>query len=79
MSKQTENYIILKPIAERFNRIADDITDDDISWMIKDTLKEQLSTIDFKWDIQEIVYEYLENNKDKIVDMIEKSIQNKFK
>jgi hypothetical protein len=30
MSNQTENYIILKPIAERFNRIANSITDDEI-------------------------------------------------
>jgi len=30
MKSQTENYIILKPIAERFNRIANSISDDEI-------------------------------------------------
>lgn len=79
MPKQAENYIILKPISERFNRIAEEMTDDDISWMIKDELRAQLNTIDFKWEIQDIVSEYIENNKDKISEMVERSIQNKFK
>ena len=29
MENKTESYIILKPIAERFSRIANEITDDE--------------------------------------------------
>lgn len=29
MENKTESYIILKPIAERFNRITNEITDDE--------------------------------------------------
>ena len=45
MSKQTENYIVLKPIAERFNRIAKEISDDDIKYIIKDAMREQIKDI----------------------------------
>lgn len=40
MNKQTENYIILKPIAERFNRVALEITDEDIRYIIISEIRE---------------------------------------
>ena len=36
---QTENYIILKLIAERFNKIANSISDDEIKSLIKDEIR----------------------------------------
>lgn len=35
MENKTESYIVLKPIAERFSRIANEITDADIKQLIK--------------------------------------------
>ena len=35
MENRTESYIILKPIAERFNRIAKEISDEEIKNLIK--------------------------------------------
>ena len=43
MTQQTENYLILKPIAERFNRVTAEITDDDIKYMIKSLMKEKIA------------------------------------
>lgn len=81
MSNQTENYIILKPIAERFNRIANEMTDDDIKNLIKSSLREQLATIDIGRLVGYIIDEYFENqsNIESINDIIEKSIKDKFK
>lgn len=76
---KTENYIVLKPIAERFNRVANCITDEDIDHLIKDELRKQISTIDFKFAIQDIVNEYLDNNEDVVVDMFKQSIRHRFK
>ena len=81
MSNQTENYIILKPIVERFSRIANEMTDDDIKNLIKSSLREQLSTIDIGRLVGYIIDEYFENqsNIESINDIIEKSIKDKFK
>jgi len=81
MSNQTENYIILKPIAERFSRIANEMTDDDIKNLIKSSLREQLDTIDIGRLVGYIIDEYFENqlNIESINDIIEKSIKDKFR
>jgi hypothetical protein len=48
MTQHTENYLILKPIAERFNRVASEITDDDIKYIIKSLMKQKIEeAIDF--------------------------------
>ena len=66
MTQQTENYLILKPIAERFNIVAREITDDDIKYIIKSLLKEKIAeTIDFSV-VSDIINEYLEDHKDEI-------------
>ena len=46
MENKTESYIILKPIAERFNRITNEITDDEIKDLIKSSLREQIACMD---------------------------------
>ena len=76
---KTENYITLKPIAERFNSVASCITDEDVEHLIKDELRKQISAIDFKFVIQDIINEYLDNNEDAVVDMFKQSISNRFK
>lgn len=79
MDNQTENYIVLKPIAERFNKIAKEISDEDIKYIIKDAMKEQIKGIfDFS-KLEELTDDYIEDNEDKIKQMISKSISNKFK
>lgn len=66
MTTQTENYLILKPIAERFNRVANEITDDDIKYMITSLMKEKISeSINFDI-VADIINDYIENHKDEI-------------
>lgn len=59
---QTENYIVLKPIAERFNRIASEITDDEIRNIIKTEMRNQLSNINFFGVVRDCLEEYVEDN-----------------
>ena len=42
MNRQTEDYISLKPIADRFKDAANSITDDEIRNMIKNSLQRQI-------------------------------------
>lgn len=79
MDNQTENYIILKPIAERFNRIANSITDDEIKSLIKSELRNQFKYTNFANDVQEIILNYIENNQEDIISMYKNELKNKFK
>ena len=66
MTQHTENYLILKPIAERFNRVASEITDDDIKYIIKSLMKQKIEeAIDFS-SVSDIINEYLEEHKEEI-------------
>ena len=66
MTQHTENYLILKPIAERFNRVASEITDDDIKYIIKSLMKQKNEeAIDFS-SVSDIINEYLEEHKEEI-------------
>ena len=77
MTQQTENYLILKPIAERFNRVAAEITDDDIKYMIKSLMKEKIAeSIDFSV-VSDIINEYLEDHKDEIAHAAMDSLANR--
>lgn len=79
MNEQTENYIILKPIAERFNKVAKEITDDDIKYIIKEELKKQIKGVfDFS-RISEMSDEYIEEHEDEIKEMIANSIEERLK
>jgi len=79
MKEQTENYIILKPIAERFNKVAKEISDSDIKYIIKEAMREQIKGIfDFS-RIEELTEEYIEDNEDSIKKMISESISNKLR
>ena len=83
MSNQTESYIILKPIAEKFNEIGKQITDDEIRSIIKEQLalkiKEEIENVSFGWNIQEIVENYVAKNSFNIENLIQKSLENRLK
>ena len=64
---QAENYIVLKPIAERFSKVASEMTDSDIEMIIKDVMKERIAdVIDFS-SITDKISEFVENNEELIV------------
>lgn len=66
MTQQSENYLILKPIAERFNRVASEITDDDIKYMITSLMKEKIAeAINFNV-VTDIIDEYIEEHAEEI-------------
>ena len=77
MTQQTENYLILKPIAERFNRVASEITDDDIKYMIKSLMKEKIAeAINFDV-VSDIINEYLDEHKEEIAHAAIDSLANR--
>lgn len=79
MTEQTQNYIILKPVAERFNEIAKTISDEEIRSLIKATMREQLIKA-FDFDrVQDIVNEYIDNHSSDIEDMVRNSIADRMK
>lgn len=66
MNQYTENYLILKPIAERFNRVAKEITDDDIKYMITSLMKEKITeSINFNV-VSDIIDEYVSEHAEEI-------------
>lgn len=79
MDNKTESYIILKPIAERFSRVANSISDDEIKSLIKDELRGQLKKIDLGILVNEICETWVEDNQDTITDLLKKSMVEKFK
>ena len=71
---QTENYIVLKPIAERFSKVASEMTDSDIETIIKDVMKERIAdVIDFS-SITDKISEFVENHEEIIVHAVLDSI-----
>lgn len=79
MKEQTENYIILKPIAERFNKIAKEISDSDIKYIIKEAMREQIKDVFDFGRLGELTEEYIEENEDDIKQMIFNSITSRLK
>lgn len=81
MENKIESYIVLKPIAERFSRVANEISDDEIKYLIKDEMRNQLKEIHFGGMIRDIVDDYMEDpdNVNKIIDIIGDSIKARFK
>jgi hypothetical protein len=81
MNNQTESFIVLKPIAERFSRIANEMTDDEIKNLIKSELREQLKTCEFGRIVGYIIDEYFddESKVETINKLIEESVKDKFR
>ena len=78
---QTESYIVLKPIAERFSRIANEISDDEIKRIIvrqlKEQIEKQLSFVDLSV-VGELAEEWVNNHQYDITNMLADSIKKKF-
>lgn len=83
MTKQAQDYIILKPIAERFKEVAMSIPDDEIRDIIKDELRKQVrEQFNFGYTISEWVNTMLEDDNlwvELVRSCMEKSIKEKFK
>lgn len=83
MTKQTQDYLTLKPIAERFKEVAMSITDDEIKSIIKEELRNQIrDQVDFGYTIGQWVDDMLENDEswvELVISCMKESIRNKFK
>lgn len=81
MNNQTESYIVLKPIADRFSRIASEITDDEIKSLIKSEMREQIRAVNFGETIGEVIVEWFEqeDTADFIWKTLSESIKNRLK
>lgn len=66
MTQQTENYINLKPIAERFNRVASEITDNDIRYMIESCMRDKIAEAINFGVISAIIDEYVCEHTEEI-------------
>ena len=74
MTQQSETYLILKPIAERFNRVASEISDDDIKYIIKQVMKEKIAEAITFDDVTSLLQEWVDNNSDTIIHAMQDSI-----
>ena len=82
MDNQTQDYITLKPISERFKEVAMTISNDEIKAIIKEELREQIrKQVEFGEVINEWTETWLEDedNCDFVMNCIRDSIKNKFK
>ena len=75
---QTESYIVLKPIAERFSKIANSMTDDEIKMLIKNGLKEQLDNLNLGDIVADISSNWIAENEETIRKYTSEAIRQKF-
>ena len=81
MSKQTEDYISLKQIADRFREAAKSISDDELREIVKDGLRskvrEELDCMELP--LEEIVESWFEDEKNVawILNSLKESIENR--
>lgn len=82
MSTQIQDYIKLKPIADRFKEVAASISDEEIKSMIKEELRNQIrDQVEFGSTIAEWVDTMMEDNDmvELVRDSLTTCIKNKFK
>ena len=81
MSKQTEDYISLKPIADRFREAAKSISDEEMREIVKDGLlskvREELDCMELP--LEEIVESWFEDEKNVawILNSLKESLENR--
>lgn len=81
MNKQTEDYISLKPIADRFREAAKSISNEELREIVKDGLRskvrEELDCINLP--LEEITETWFEdeNNVEWIINTLKESIENR--
>lgn len=85
MTKQTEDYLSLKPLAERFKEVANKITDEEIDYIIRSKIKEQIEEqIDFSSlgiAIEETIENWFEDNENCnfVLDTLRESIERRLR
>ena len=85
MTKQTEDYLSLKPLAERFQEAANRITDEEFDCIIRSKIKEQIEEqIDFSSlgiAIEETVENWFDDNENCnfVLDTLKKSIERRLR
>lgn len=85
MKKQTEDYLSLKPLAERFKEAANRITDEELDYIIRSKIKEQVENqIDFSSfgiAIEETIENWFEDNEscNFILDTLRESIERRLR
>lgn len=81
MTKKTEDYLSLKPLAERFQEAASRITDEELDYIIRSKIKEQIeSQIDFSsfgTAIEETIENWFEDNENCnfVLDTLRESVK----
>lgn len=81
MNKQTEDYISLKPIADRFREAAKSISDEELREIVKDGLRskvrEDLAFVNLP--LEEITESWFEDEKNVawILNSLKESIENR--
>ncbi len=81
MTKQTEDYLSLKPLAERFQKAASRITDAELDCIIRSKIKEQIEEqIDFSsfgTAIEETIENWFEDNENCnfVLDTLRESVK----
>lgn len=66
MSNEVESYIVLKPIAERFSRVASEITDADIKQMIMSAMRERIERVVNFDEVSNVIDEYVTEHTEEI-------------
>ena len=85
MTKQTEDYLSLKPLAERFQEAANRITDEELASIIRSKIKEQIEKqIDFSSlgiAMEEIIENWFEDNENCnfVLDTLRESIERRLR
>lgn len=85
MTKQTEDYLSLKPLAERFKEAANRITDKELDCIIRSKIKEQIEEqIDFSSlgiAIEETIENWFDDNENCnfVLDTLKKSIERRLR
>lgn len=74
MSNEVESYIVLKPIAERFSRVANEITDVDIKQMIMSAMKERIEKVVNFDDVANVIDDYVTAHTDEIAHAVMDSL-----
>lgn len=85
MTKQTEDYLSLKPLAERFKEAANKITDEELDYIIKSKIKEhiekQIDFSSFGTAIEEVIENWFEDNENCnfVLDTLRESIERRLR
>ena len=85
MTKQTEDYLSLRPLGERFREAANRITDEELDYIIRSKIKEQIDEqIDFSYfgtAIEEVIDNWFEDNENYnfVLDTLKKSIERRLR